>query len=769
MRRETLMKRKLRFERLENRELLSATTWDVPSESANVAEIAANSGEDGAVAASPIVVDTARDVVDANDGVTSLREAIAALPDGGTIAFAKSLRDQTLTLESQIEITQSVMIDASDRFHYNGGARDPNGTGITIDGQKATRLFEIAVGAELTAIGVSFVNGEVVGMANHDHGGAFHVRGTLNLYDCLIADSNATLGGGAVSVEGTDAAFNARRVVFEGCGGGEYGGAALGTDGATVSVVDCEFRLNGINYEDGRKTGGGGAVAIRNASFTSLRSTYRDNDAWFGGALFFTDSTVYMAGDLVVGNGGTSDMSAATGVGSYNGGGIDIHGGAATIVNSTIAANVANNSGGGIYVNASDGDVDLTLINTIVVENVALGNGGDDIQTNEGKGAASANAVVVGRYVLSTFAGWAATSSDNVAYDGDADALFVDWANRDARILPGSQAHNAGAAALAVDADGAALLEDWDWNVRVAENAIDLGAFEVSASNYYALEAPTDFVGGEFDPETRELTTSWKDASGGQATRFRVEYSLDGENYYFSEFVAANETGVAERIAKISYADRHYYFRVRAEIATGAEADDWSAWTPFVYRQNPPTQPGAIRFGAYDQATGRLEMSWGDSTDETYYRVEYSRDGGATWNNSGTVDAGVTERVATLSYRYSEYSFRVRAENGAGASEWTYGTFAPPALTAPTSPASVVFDSFNAETGELAMSWTGASNADKIRVEFTYDGGKTWSHSQTLSGDATGRVAQIGWASRTYQFRVCAINAANKNDADAFE
>ena len=71
--------------------------------------------------------------------------------------------------------------------------------------------------------------------------------------------------------------------------------------------------------------------------------------------------------------------------------------------------------------------------------------------------------------------------------------------------------------------------------------------------------------------------------------------------------------------------------------------------------------------------------------------------------------AGVTERLANVGLNGgSDFTFRVRAENGAGVSEWVYATY-PTYTEAPTGPTSVVFDSFDAATGKLTMSWTGVS------------------------------------------------------------
>src|SRR3954454_15430088 len=76
-----------------------------------------------------LTVATASDVVDAGDGVLSLREAVAQAnltSAADTIQFAPSLEGETLTLtQGELQLTQDTTVD---------GDADNNGSRVTLSG-----------------------------------------------------------------------------------------------------------------------------------------------------------------------------------------------------------------------------------------------------------------------------------------------------------------------------------------------------------------------------------------------------------------------------------------------------------------------------------------------------------------------------------------------------------------------------------------------------------------------------------------------------------
>ncbi len=87
---------------------------------------------------------------------------------------------------------------------------------------------------------------------------------------------------------------------------------------------------------------------------------------------------------------------------------------------------------------------------------------------------------------------------------------------------------------------------------------------------------------------------------------------------------------------------------------------------------------------------------------------------------------------------------------------------APPAV--PTAPTNLVFGEYDPKTQKLAMSWTdNSTNETKFVVEYKIGNG-AWRVAQTLSANATGRVATQVRAGANYEFRVSAVNAEGASE-----
>ncbi|MAS41540.1 MAG: hypothetical protein CML43_00030, partial [Rhodobacteraceae bacterium] len=259
------------------------------------------------------MVNTLLDVVDADDGLLSLREAIALVEAtgvaGGRITFAMG---GTIALDgTQLEIAGDVIIE---------GDRDGDGTGdVTLDAGGLSRVMRVTGGADATINGVNFTDGDAFS------GGGLLIDGesTLMLSRAIISDNIASSDGGGIAL-GAGSTLRGRDLVLKGNTAGSEGGGINVTGDATL--VNAEIA---------------------------------DNSAIFGGGIEMEDP----AASLVLVNGVVHGNHA-----HGSGGGIDAFRGAVVVQSSTVTGNDAANLGGGLYV--GDGAT-MTATNSIFAGNDA--------------------------------------------------------------------------------------------------------------------------------------------------------------------------------------------------------------------------------------------------------------------------------------------------------------------------------------------------------------------------------------------------------------
>jgi len=266
-------------------------------------------------------------------------------------------------------------------------------------------------------------------------------------------------------------------------------------------------------------------------------------------------------------------------------------------------------------------------------------------------------------------------------------------------------------------------------------------------------EAPTDVTLGAYDPTTRRVALGWTDNSTNE-TGFRVEYSPDGgETWYFSETMESNATS---RVATGLKQNAQYQFRVRANYGSS-----YSSWA---YSELLDTTPVAL--GAYDAANRRVTLSWTDnSTNETGFRVEYTVDGGRSWNFSEIMEANATSRVATGVKLNSFYQFRVCAIYGSKRSAWSYSAVLDTTEQNVEAPSAVTLGTYDATRRRVTLSWTdNSTNETGFRVEYSVDGGQNWNFSEIMGSNVTSRVATNVKTNSQYIFRVCAFCGETYSD-----
>lgn len=381
--------RKLRLECLEDRRVLTAVT-----------------------------VDTPLDVVDFNDGVTSLREAIFAtnlVPGANEIDFSPALAGQPLVLtQGELPITDSLTITGlgATELTINASGNDPtpeenNGDGsriFNIDDQNSAQLIDVTIS------GITFTGGDYRG-GTFLGGGAIFNRENLILTDSVV-QGNASDFGAGVAIAGAGNTVQILRTSFvenseitspNGQGGGLFfrlfgsadllvqestfsgniareGGGLHGSarDSSTVVITEGAFEGNQSRYLGGGRGGGLLIQSTDTSQVTITSSIFNDNRADRGEENFFGP-----------GSGGgiyakASEQSTLTISGNSLARNISPEGGALYLGSSQQATVIADNNnisnnqgdyGGGINA-VSGSEIPLVITGNTISDNTGSTGGG---------------------------------------------------------------------------------------------------------------------------------------------------------------------------------------------------------------------------------------------------------------------------------------------------------------------------------------------------------------------------------------------------------
>lgn len=301
-------------------------------------------------AAPGILVTTAADTV-ADDGLTSLREAVTLANSlggantigfsdgtGGTVNFHDATPETITLIAGQLDITSDVTIEG------------PGAEKLTVSGNNASRIFRNET-ASLTVSGLTLTRGN----GNGDSGGAIFSRRPLSLRDCRLVENAAPTfrNGGAITQFG--GTLELIRCVFSGNVGPSTGGAIFAA-GITVQIVDCWFSGN-------RTTSAGGALSLSSGSSGVISgTTFDDNESGDqGGGLNAQDCFLLVSNCTFSGNRSATRGGAVYALGFTAGGTVDL-------VNCTVAGNTAT-SAGAIYSDHAGRAPTVTLRNTILSGN----------------------------------------------------------------------------------------------------------------------------------------------------------------------------------------------------------------------------------------------------------------------------------------------------------------------------------------------------------------------------------------------------------------
>ena len=321
----------------------------------------------------------------ADSGVGSLRAAAAAAQSGDTIQFAASLANQTIGLNSRIEIApgKNIALD---------GAGAAN---LKISGKNATQILlvnsNVDFNTNVTVKNLAFENGYTA-----NQGGAILVenKGSLTLDGVKFNNNVANKGGGAVfavwdtSLTVLNSQFDGNKAVA----GNDERGA-----GAIAFVSPGNFTIRNSSFTNNQGINGGavnslnGKLTIENSRFINNSTTSARLDSGqpnptlrgYGGALY-TDrasSTGEASGAIqILGTVFEGNKGLAEGGGAYLYTGtqdsVSIQGSSFNGNQVSALAGGNGGNGGGLVVLSNGDNRGLTLDRTSFVNNSATSQGG---------------------------------------------------------------------------------------------------------------------------------------------------------------------------------------------------------------------------------------------------------------------------------------------------------------------------------------------------------------------------------------------------------
>jgi CSLREA domain-containing protein len=279
-------------------------------------------------------VTTTNDVVNPNDGVTSLREAVnSANQLGGTNSISFLVNGRITLTNGQLDIDNNLSVFG-------------NGAFLTISGGNASRVFNIASGRTVLFNAMTLTDGN----AADDVGGAIFNSGNLTVQFSTLSTNSSLNGGSGIYSSGnltvTGTTFSGNRVTGNGGGGGI---ASVGT----LTVNSSVFSGNSAQFAGGLLNEGGTA--------TINFSRFLNNQAIFDGGGVLNS----LGSMTVVGSTFSSNVAQNSGGGLGNGDSL-------TVRNSSFLNNQATVDGGGIYTIGSP----ATLVGNLITGNSADRGGG---------------------------------------------------------------------------------------------------------------------------------------------------------------------------------------------------------------------------------------------------------------------------------------------------------------------------------------------------------------------------------------------------------
>lgn len=155
----------------------------------------------------------------------------------------------------------------------------------------------------------------------------------------------------------------------------------------------------------------------------------------------------------------------------------------------------------------------------------------------------------------------------------------------------------------------------------------------------------------------------------------------------------------------------------------------------------------------------QVNLAWQDNSgNEDGFRIDRSRDGGATWDQLTAVAANVTAASDLAAPSDTAYMYRVQAYQGTAVSAFSNIAVTEAVVVAPSAPATAAARAVSAS--EIDVNWSNVSGETSYKIERSTSSNKGWAVVATTAADVTTYRDRGLKAATTYYYRVSAVNSA---------
>ena len=259
---------------------------------------------------------------------------------------------------------------------------------------------------------------------------------------------------------------------------------------------------------------------------------------------------------------------------------------------------------------------------------------------------------------------------------------------------------------------------------------------------------PTMPTGVSVATDDQNITLTWSEPDAGRVAGYHVSYGAASSEERQTVSRSAGETAF---IHTDSAEGTAYQYRVRAHNQAGN--GPWSEPVQAT-RLLVPAAPSGVTAAA---SAGSILVSWTppDGSIVATYEIEYGVSG-STVRETASVTGAETLFIHTNSLGDTEYQYRVRTVNAAGASGWT-----EPATAMRIVPPGVPSGVTAAISGnDILVSWTAPTSGfiGGYHLELRQRDRENWTR-RTQEGRATSYTHGSPEPGTTYQYRVRTFNA----------